>query len=186
LTEKCGSDTFVSFFFVQFHSQQSLQSATILKSIMKQALSQAGVAKEELSSLEFMQQRLESRPQNLVNFFHTVVKRFKRLYIIIDGLDECEKPDRDDLLDALSSLLRTVSNVQIFLASRDSIQNQIKRAFPRRFYHLSTGTSSTRSDIATYVNAAIAEKLRKEELNVADQHLINDIKAALKKGADGM
>lgn len=67
---------------------------------MKQALSQAGVSEDEIASLEYTQKQLESRPQNLIDFLRTIVKRFERLYIIIDGLDECENPDRDELLEA--------------------------------------------------------------------------------------
>lgn len=186
MTEKRGSDTFVSFFFVEFHSHQSLQSATVLKSIRKQTLSQAGVAEEEIASHESIRHQLESRPQKLIDYFRPIPKRFKRLYIIIDGLDECEKPNHDDLLEALSSLVETESNVLIFLASRDSIHDQLKQTFPHQFNHLITETSSAQSDIATYVDTAIEEKLKKEKLNVDDQNLIDEVKAALKKGADGM
>jgi hypothetical protein len=62
----------------------------------------------------------------------------------------------------------------------------MKRAFVEGFDRLFTETPAAESEIAMYVNAMIDEKLRKEDLNVGDPKLIEEIKAALTDGADGM
>ncbi|OPB44617.1 NACHT domain protein [Trichoderma guizhouense] len=51
---------------------------------------------------------------------------------------------------------------------------------------ISMNCSSARSDITTYIEGIVQEKLKTEELIVGDPDLIEDIKAALLDGANGM
>lgn len=185
LTENRSPDTFLSFFFVQFDNHQSLQSTTIIKSIFRQVLNQAGISDQERSTLDQLDKKLEPTMHELIAFLHMIIKRVKKVYILIDGLDECEKLDSDELLDALSSLVRADSKVLIFLASRTSVYDQIKRSFPDQFHQISTA-AATQTEIATFIDTEIEERLRREDLNVEDLGLVKEIKSALKNGADGM
>lgn len=185
LTERRSPDTFISFFFIQFDSHQSLQSATIIKSIIRQVLNQAGISDQERSTLDQLHDKLEPDLDELIAFLHMIIKRIRKVYILIDGLDECEKLDRDELMEALSSLVRADSGVLIFLAGRTSVYDQIKRLFTRQFYQISTA-EATQKEIATYIDAEIEERLRREDLNVGDLGLVKEVKAALKNRADGM
>lgn len=186
LTTQQEADTVISFFFVQFDSQNSLQSANILKSIIRQALSKTEVSSDIEVALDGIRRELPTQPQEIVKVLEMVAEKFRTFYIVIDGLDECEKQERVDLLESLSSLTANFPNILIFIASRDSISDDIKRSFSHMHYHQSTGTLDAQSEIAIYVESSIEERLRREDLNVGDQSLINEIKTALIDGADGM
>lgn len=185
LTQKRGSDVPVCFFFVQFDNQKSREAEAILKSIIRQALDQSGFPEEMEPLLEKVQSNLTSDFDELFELLRKITMTTKMLYIIIDGLDECEKSDRDDLLGAISSLARPGSNVKLFLASRDSISREITRGFSA-LEHLSMSCPSAQLDIATYVEGTIQEKLQCEDLIVGDPSLIEEIKQALMRGSDGM
>ncbi|TFB02951.1 Ankyrin repeat domain-containing protein 50 [Trichoderma ghanense] len=186
LTDKRRSDVFVSFFIIQFDDQQSLNAETILKSIIQQALHASRPSREIESSLERMILSLSSGLKDLLVLLRKTAASFKTFYIAIDGIDECSKQDRGDLLGILSSVLATERNTKLFLASRDSVSREIQTTFTIADEHLSMECSSVQADIATYVEGIVQDKLQSEELIVEDLSLIEDIKAALTEGADGM
>lgn len=164
---------------------QSLNCEVMLKSIIRQALNSIGVSDEVEALLEQMQHSLTSGLQEFLQLLQNIAKSLNFFYIAIDGVDECEKQDRDDLLHVLSSLAISSSNTKIFLTSRDSVSREIQRVFPS-IEHLSMTCSSAQSDIATYIDGIVQDKLQREELIVQDSGLIEDIKLALNKGANGM
>ncbi|KAH0489354.1 hypothetical protein TgHK011_009786 [Trichoderma gracile] len=185
LTEKQGPDEFVSFFFIQFDDQQSMIAETILKSIVQQALHASNPPREIETLLERMKLSLSSGLEDILELLRKIAASFRTFYIAIDGLDECSKQERGDLLRILS-LVATGPNIKLFLAGRDSVSAEIQKTFTAADNHLSMGCVSVQADIATYVEGIVQDKLQSEELIVEDLSLIGDIKVALTEGADGM
>ncbi|KAJ5287317.1 hypothetical protein N7478_003003 [Penicillium angulare] len=133
-------------------------------------------------------------PEIFVSFFvrfddHESLKTrsLKRLNIIIDGLDECQKREREDLLNALFSLVSVESdtNIRVFFSGRESVSREVERIFPR-LKSVSMNYRGAQSDISTYIEGAVKGKLQSEELVVGNKDLIEEIKEALRNGADGM
>jgi hypothetical protein len=185
LTEKQDPDIFVSFFFIRFDDVESCKTDVILKSILWQILDTTGFPDGMASLLEESQRNSPCDPKDLSQMLNLAALQLKGLYIIIDGLDECSKGDRDGLLLAFQSLFLFRQNIKVFISGRESIS----REFERRFSHaerVSMRHPSAQSDISTYIDNAVEERLHREDLIVGDQTLIEEIKDALKKGADGM
>ncbi|KAL6701543.1 hypothetical protein J3F84DRAFT_11129 [Trichoderma pleuroticola] len=185
LTEKRSPDAFISFFFIRFDDRQSLTTEVILKSIIRQILDVSNIYERVETLLDNMQLNLASGLEEITRLLQSIAEGFKTLYIIIDGLDECTKPERHDLLDTLHSVMKVRSNIKLFLAGRDSVSREVQRKF-RTLKQIPMDYSSAQSDIATYVEGIVQEKLKTEELIVGDPDLIEDIKAALSDGANGM
>ncbi|KAJ6088339.1 hypothetical protein N7486_009600 [Penicillium sp. IBT 16267x] len=83
-------------------------------------------------------------------------------------------------------MLATVgSNTRLFLAGRDNVSREVKRTFPD-LGHLFMSCPQAESDIVAYVEGAVQERLQSEDLIVGDPSLIEEIKKALREGADGM
>jgi hypothetical protein len=183
LTEKRNSDVLVTFFFARFDDQQSLKAETIIKSIARQALGLGNLSEEAETLLEKV--NLSTGLTELLELLRIRITQLRTFYIIIDGLDECEKADRDYLLKALSSVMSIASNARLFLASRDGLSGEVRKKFPS-LENLSMSCPSAQSDIATYIESAIDEKLESEDLNVGDRELVEEIRQALVKGAEGM
>lgn len=185
LTEKRSPDVFIGFFFIQFDDRQSLNAEVILRSIVRQMLNVSNVYEKVETQLNNMQLDLASGLNEIAKLLRSIAAEFQKLYIVIDGLDECTKSERHDLLLILHSVLTVGSNTKLFLAGRDSVSREVQREFPT-LKQIPMDCSSALSDIATYVEGIVQEKLKTEELIVGDPDLIEDIKAALLDGANGM
>ncbi|RCI14837.1 hypothetical protein L249_6700 [Ophiocordyceps polyrhachis-furcata BCC 54312] len=184
LTERHNTGIMIAFFFVKFDDRQSTRAETIVKSVLRQVLEQFALTNEVEDVLEKAQTPLAELGK-LTNVFQHALTPLNRLYIIIDGLDECEKPDRRELLETLSSLAALGSKISIFLAGRDSITTEINKVFPAH-HHVTMSSSLAQPDIARYIEGAVQDKLESEELIVRDPSLVDEIKLALKRGAEGM
>ncbi|KAL7904648.1 hypothetical protein GGI35DRAFT_489723 [Trichoderma velutinum] len=185
LTEERNPNVFIGFFFIRFDDRQSLNAEVILKSIIRQMLDVSNIYEKIETLLGDMQLNLASGLSEITKLLQGIAADFKTLYIVIDGLDECTKPERRDLLETLNSVMNVRSNIKLFLAGRDSVSREIQIRFPT-LKQISMDCSSAQSDIATYVEGIVQEKLKNEELIVGDPDLIEDIKAALSDGANGM
>ncbi|KAL6794164.1 ankyrin repeat-containing domain protein [Trichoderma sp. SZMC 28012] len=185
LTEKRSPDVFIGFFFIRFDDRQSLNAEVILKSIVRQMLNVSTIYERVEAQLNNMQLDLASGLIEIAKLLQGIAAKFKKLYIVIDGLDECTKSERHDLLETLHSVLKARPNTKLFLAGRDSVSREVQLKFPT-LIQIPMDCSSAQSDIATYVEGIVQEKLKTEELIVGDPDLIEDIKAALSDGANGM
>ncbi|KAL6837249.1 hypothetical protein V8C40DRAFT_229538 [Trichoderma camerunense] len=185
LTKKRSADVFISFFFVQFDDRQSLNAEIILKSIIRQMLNVSKIYERVETLLDNMQFNLASGLNEIEKLLQSIAAEFETLYIVIDGLDECTKSERHDLLETLHSVMKVRSNIKLFLAGRDSVSREVQTKFPT-LKQIPMDLPSAQSDIVTYVNGIVQEKLKTEELVVGDSDLIEDIKAALSDGANGM
>lgn len=106
-------------------------------------------------------------------------------YIVIDGVDECDKSDRDKLLQTLLSLVLLGSNVRLFLSSRASLREEIQTWFSE-FGQISMDCQAAHDDIAMYITSAIKANIQNGDLKVRDQNLVEEISQALVNGAHGM
>lgn len=109
----------------------------------------------------------------------------KTSYIIIDGLDECNKSERETILRALATLAFSGLNMKIFISSRDGLAEEIRKRFDS-IDHISMNNPLTDNDITTYVNGVIEEKITTQDLRVGDSSLVEEIKQTLVQRADGM
>jgi hypothetical protein len=125
------NDVCIGFFFCRFDEAISLKAETILRSIIGQSLDVANLPRDIEASLKNISQNALSGIGELRSLLQKKVSLFQAYYIVIDALDECEKSERDLLLDVLQSVIASsVSKVKLFLASRDSIGGEIKKRFP--------------------------------------------------------
>ncbi|KAI8635647.1 hypothetical protein F5Y19DRAFT_17847 [Xylariaceae sp. FL1651] len=182
LAEK-GSDCGVSFFFVESANQESLDANTIIRSILRQRLDPTQIPQEVVNGLE----RLDSFSEldEFVKLLRIMMPPPRIFYIVIDGLDECEKLDRSRLLAALSSLAVLGENIRLFLSGRDSLRAEIQKRFSA-FDSLSMDCASAHDDVSVFIRDIVREKVQNNEISIGDPCLEEDIKQALFHGAQGM
>ncbi|KAI9871829.1 MAG: hypothetical protein M1830_002403, partial [Pleopsidium flavum] len=96
---------------------QSVDSLTA--SLLKQAIQATGKVYKELEELHESHYKQETRPtrSEVLAFFNNTVNRYKKIYIVVDALDELlEEASRLELLEVLRSFQ---GNVKIMVTSRD-------------------------------------------------------------------
>ncbi|KAK7946207.1 uncharacterized protein PG986_010528 [Apiospora aurea] len=172
----------VSFHFGQSTGTHCLSANEILKSILQQKLDSTNVTDEVESTLRKLD--ISSGTDDVLNLLRQSSTPGPS-YIIIDGIDECPKPQRRALLLALSSLISSDNNLRLFLCGGVSIQDEIERHF-NDFLHISLNCQFTDDDITRYIDDIIDNKLETGDLRVHDPSLVNEIKVALSQGAQGM
>ena len=109
----------------------------------------------------------------------------RTLYVAIDGLDECEKSEREELLKELSWLCQETPKMKLFLTGRENLTPELKQAFPT-LAHVSMGCVDAQSEISVIIERKIQELLENDDLIVEDPTLVEEISDALAKGAEGM
>ncbi len=176
----------IGFFFCRFDEAISLKAEVILKSIIRQSLDATNLPSDIETSLEEISQSPLSGIGELQSFLQKTIASSQAYYIVIDALDECEKSERDLVLDVLQSVIASsVSKVKLFLASRDSTGKEIRKRFPS-LQHLSMGSPEALSDIINYTREAIDGRLKNGDLVVGNRQLVMEIQDMLIQGAQGM
>ncbi|KAI1363191.1 hypothetical protein F5Y08DRAFT_251923 [Xylaria arbuscula] len=182
LSEK-SSDCVISFFFVESGNQESLRTDTIVRSLLRQRLNSGEISQQVIDRLELLD--AFSILDEFVKLLHTTMPPPRPSYVIIDGLDECDRQDRRRLLAALSQLITVGGNVRLLLSSRESLLGEIRREF-KAFKSFSMDCPQANSAISTFIRDIVRNKIINEELNIGDPTLEEDIKQALIDGAQGM
>ncbi|EFX02765.1 hypothetical protein CMQ_2694 [Grosmannia clavigera kw1407] len=179
---KNNAKVLVAFYFLRFDDQKSLLAETAVRSILRQTLRSGNFSEDEEGKLR---SALSGSITNVANRLCARIQNFKGCYIIIDGIDEFEKQERNELFNILFSLVSQTSNTRLFISGRESMTQEVKTKF-RSLQHISMRNSSVSSGMELYIDSLLEEKLSNGELVVGSQDLIADIKNALMKGGDGM
>ncbi len=120
----------------------------------------------------------------LIAILVAVVKHFSKVYIFIDGLDECRKEERSTILSMINQLTHSDhSAVKILLTSQEvtDISTSLN-GLPR----LQVSADKNSSDIASFIEETIKANIRSRALAVHDPYLESDLISALVDGAQGM
>lgn len=124
--------------------------------------------------------------EDLEPLLHDIAATSKTMIFVIDGFDECARADRIIVLKILHRLMSSSQSIiKIFFSSREDIVGDISRVF-NTYWQVSMDCEEARTDIPTYVNDIVAEKVENSELVVGNIQLLQDIQNALVRGANGM
>lgn len=158
----------------------------ILRAIIRQSLDARNLPRDIEVSLEDISHNPLSGIDELQSLLQKKAALSQVYYIVVDALDECEKSERDLVLNVFQSVIAlSHSKVKLFLASRDSIGRDIRKQFPS-LQHLSMGSPDALSDISTYTRETIDGRLDRGDLVIGDRQLATEIQDALIQGAEGM
>ncbi|KAI0537632.1 ankyrin repeat-containing domain protein [Xylaria digitata] len=182
--EKARSDYLVSYFFINSGDQDSLNAEAVMRSILRQRLPKPSEISDKLvTSLQTLE--YDGDLEEIIDLLRTTTRSSRISYIVIDGLDRCKGAERSKLLKSLSSLAVSTSNTKLLLASRENLSTEIKRQFSS-ICRLSMSRAEAEGDITSCIDAFLKEKLENNHLKIGDSSLIDEIRQALIKGADGM
>jgi hypothetical protein len=110
----------------------------------------------------------------------------KGSFIVIDGIDECAKAERNAIFTALSKIAdRCQPGYKIFIASRPHVGLEIERFFRSR-HQKSTDSPHVFTDIEKYIKSTLKEKKDSGDLIVGRSELMAEIEDVLVREAQGM
>jgi hypothetical protein len=148
-----------SFFYSAREGELQRSHYNMLRSILYDILAQDEVAFYPFFQIEYRKQALHDRRatwnyeslKTVLRSLHTYPLR-KRLYLIIDAVDESEESDRREILNLLFKLCSPSGDsvMKGFVASRPIGQLEIRRNTPQNFIELQ---QETLFDIRCYTNS---------------------------------
>lgn len=181
-----GHQTIVIFYFCDSSDPRSLKLGNILGTIIRQLL-------ETIVISEVIEKQIEScfRPhgrvateEELFTLLLDAVKSFSEIYILIDGLDECDKDDINKILPMLSQLLRSTRpllKIALFSREENNIANAVK-SFPR----VRVSSDKISLDLSTFIKETVESKIVCGHLCISEPLLKVEVINALIDGAQGM
>ena len=178
----------VAFFLCQHDNAVSLEARTILGCVLRQFLTVESMSEVVENLLLQLSKGNSSDSEALNPLFSEILgsARKDNPVIVIDGFDEVPRSERDVLLSILGQTCSfTRSCIKILVSSRQDIRRELETTFPDQ-YKRTMSCPEVCTDITTYIDLSIEDKLFKGDLVVGNANLVHDIKNALINGSNGM
>lgn len=182
-----GSETVaIAFFFCDNNDYNTHLPVNILGAIAAQLAMQNDQAYAILAEYYQTLRGAGQLPRNptvpgLQNTLSAMLRRYDRVYLIVDALDECGN-HVNDVVDGIVSWAERERLLSIALLTRDEADI---RTFLEDGYERVEIVAHTR-DVAEYVSAQIEERIRTRRLRFHDPTLKGEILTRLVNGAGGM
>ena len=186
LSASAAPSTDVIYYYCDYADQRTLHHTNILGSLLKQLFLNHQISEHiETQLLQLYAGGTRSPAEkDLSDIFYSVVKSRPKLYIIFDGLDECEKPVWKAMLKILEHLGNLEQcTVKIFLTcvEEDSISHHLAN-----YGCVQLSPAATAEDIKSYVTSSVRSKIEGGELRIRNSKLQQDIITELSSRANGM
>jgi ankyrin repeat domain-containing protein 50 len=171
----------ISYFFCKHDEAESLKARTIIGSVARllfSCMKLEVVDKVDPINTSFLD------TDNVLEYLRTLLPSdLQEYFIIIDGLDECNKKELKLLIEYLKELLTSTHIFHIYCSSRPDVYRWVP-ALLRPQWNVSMSEAS--SEIAQYIERELEERLESGSLCLGDPTIILTIQDALVKGSQGM
>jgi hypothetical protein len=181
-----SQETAIGYYYCDFSDSKSLEAQSILGALIRQLLEDIIIPDDSEQKIDQLY-RLSKRAvvdDELTSILYAVVRHFSKVYICIDGLDECEKDTQVTILSIVNQLTRSDHTaVKVIVTSREEtlILKSLKGCSRLRI-----SADKNSSDVTIFVEERVKSNIRSGVLTVRDSSLESEITSALINGADGM
>lgn len=125
-------------------------------------------------------------PEELQAVLEDALPQFSKIYILIDGLDECNRKDIHLVLQLFNKLLQSKfghSTLKLIVFSRHN--DAITRCLTS-YTSLEVSIDKISLDINSFIEESVKSKISCGDLEISDVSLERDVITTLKEGAHGM
>lgn len=176
----------ITYYYCDFSDPKSLEARGVLGTLLRQLLNEIMISedlKKQLDQFYRPDIRIASTDE-LVAILFAVIEQFSKVYIFIDGLDECGKEDRNTISSTVKQLAGSDSSiVKIVVTSQETAEiSKFLGGFP----YIQISEENNSSDIVSFIEETVTAHMRSGVLAVNDFSLKTDIMSALIDGAQGM
>ncbi|XP_014559818.1 hypothetical protein COCVIDRAFT_35102 [Bipolaris victoriae FI3] len=181
-TEK-GQST-VAYFFCKYDVSESLQAQTIVGSLIRQLLSSIS----DLGALANRCEDTQNKGGDIEELLESLFQGFtseQKVYLVIDGLDECNVAQKEILIHAIRKIQDTLK-VRICASIREEADNSLQSITRQIRAVRVVSLPDDNPDIETFIETELEHRLIQGIMTVGDPTLILEIQDALLKGSQGM
>lgn len=155
----------VVYWYFSFTNTNTLSISNFLCSIAKDLCSKLLIVPDEVESAWSDANNGQHRPntKNLIHLIQVILDEFDDVYLVIDGIDEFPRSERDNLLDVFGQLIDFgMSSLHLMLSSRreGDIMTSMKdaKASMRSFHEVQVDSSDTKLDIRKYLQQRLKSR----------------------------
>ncbi|KAI0432735.1 hypothetical protein F5Y09DRAFT_300802 [Xylaria sp. FL1042] len=169
------------FVFASYNEQKSTTALSITQSLVFQAAAENHVLQNMV--VEFSERDLTSDGRKVLELLTALLSVSAGTYIIVDGLDEVDEPERRILLQRLDEMVCASNNLKILICSRpedDITQTLSKKSKSLRVDHRNTAS------IQSFVDHKILEWMAYQDFTQQTMSEVNSLLSPLAARANGM
>jgi Cdc6-like AAA superfamily ATPase len=169
----------IAFLFCSYKKREEQTLAHFVCSLLKQLVQERHILPNDVKSLHTLHVDRRTRPSTaeILKIIQSTASSYSRTFFIIDALDECGKPERNQLLDEIFKI-QTKTRVNVLVTSRFS--TEIETRFSDG---MSLEIRASEDDMRRYLEHHIHQLPSCVQKNLALQ---KEIAAEIIKVANGM
>ena len=173
------------YYYCDFADQRTLHTDRILGTVLKQLLPEGRFPEEiEPQILQAYRHGRTPGTQEIGDLVCSLMQLHPLTYIVIDGLDECEKQARQESLDILKRILVLGStSIRTFVTCRD--EDELLRSL-HQYPRIQLTAEALVGDIKSFVEGSVRSRIESGQLKIQNPELEHHIVQELVKKADGL
>lgn len=170
-------DVSLSFFYCKYQDTERNTFLAVARGILSQLL------RQDETLLPYLYEKASKSGQTVLQsnalakeLLTTSVKNCKRLYVILDGIDECDRDNRKEIVSVLEEISESFppEDADSFRCMFVSQDDSLARKDFSKMVSLKITESDVKKDIRTYAAAWSAKIQSKFELTAERQNFIED------------
>lgn len=181
-----GYETTIVYYYCDSSDPRSLKLENILGTMIRQLLETIVISEILERQIEryFRPQARVATEEELFTLLLDAAQNYSNIYILIDGLDECNKEDLSKVLPMISQLLqstRPIFKIALFSREESTIANAVKN-YPR----VRVSSDKISLDLSTFIKETVESMVNCGQLCISEPLLKTEVINALIRGAQGM
>ncbi|KAI9788101.1 MAG: hypothetical protein M1816_007233 [Peltula sp. TS41687] len=179
----------LTYFYCDYLNADTLKATNIIGSLIKQLLLSTEITASIEERIKECFSHFESEDvvpdlSELEDLLKMVMKAFGRVFLAIDGLDECDPMEQRQIACVLKTLTQlSQPTAKLLVCSRQEVE--IAKAFENGPRLRLTGQLNM-DDISQYVEDTVTLRIDSGDLVIGDQSMKSEIIQTLAQGAKGM
>jgi hypothetical protein len=178
------------YYYCDYADKRTLEPSNVFGTLARQCLDRVesfeSLAKE-IEQAGHDGDRLTDQSMALYILKQSIYIYSKRVYIVVDGLDEASELSQKAIYDGLKQLLENApKGIKLLLTGRDDLGSSFGIVPTLKFNSIPISPTAIALDIDSYVRASTRRRITEGSLVVQDPSLEELIVGELVKGAKGM
>ena len=157
-------DLTVAWLYCDYNAKEEQTVVSIMGAILKELIGRGEIPKEIREAFREAENVGGRRLllSDLRQMLRIAIGLLPKLFICIDGLDECLPKDLPELLGLLGDIIREFPGTRIFLTGRPQVEKDIQRCFPKA---VPIPINPNRDDIRGYVMMRLDSDIEREAMS---------------------
>ena len=174
------------YYYCDYADHRSLQTNRILGTLLKQLIPEDAIPAEIEPKILRAYKDGTRTPEtsDLMELIFSLMQRQPMVYIVLDGLDECEPAARQEILSFLERLSTlTGASARTFVSCRD--EDQLLRSL-NSYSRIRLTAAALETDIKSFVEGSVRNRIVSRQLTIRNPELEHQIVRELVQKSHGM